>query len=602
VSAAAAALLAVAPVAATAMPVNAATAQTPAAKDANTNTVTDTKYTVPGTITLDRGSNTQFSVKLTDNQIEGIIDGAVKNGVDALKGAKPSDLSNFTVTTVKTDVSGDKSVFQQTITFEYNKNTYSVTANAKFASQQGTPYFYNKTSNEVVKDGSTVKLNNISNGFSSADLLTAIKADYAWKTSDASGSNAEMTTTASDIESQLVAQGLKRASNGDFDYPANGFDLKLTAKSEDGNTASITVRINADVNFNAPVFVVKPQTVDDKIIGGQVYYNNNIVETTSGKFEHDSKDIIFNKEDVYNTKDKKFDFASSAVVAFVQNANKNAKNGYDASAAEIAKNQQKVKVTPDTSAVNESVNGIYPVTLTATNPAGYTSKLVVWVAINGKNGEVAVEYVKEDNTKVYTIDGNVVSEAKTDALKKGVGVNTYGKLTVNGVEYTRINSKESNQFVKSSDLTNTKPAETTPAVQTTTKTINHIATAYAKDGKTVVAKNAYHAYDSITVVAEKVNGMYQVVENGKPVEKYVKAGNIDGTSRTVKHNSYVYKNNGKAYTYKKTVKKGKKHVKKTYKKLVKKGENVTTYGSAFTINGHKMYRVGKNQYIKKANF
>lgn len=98
-------------------------------------------------------------------------------------------------------------------------------------------------------------------------MLNEINNYYAWKTSDAKGSNADMTTTASDVESQLVAQGLKRASNGSFDYPANGFNLKLTAKSENGNTASITVRINADVNYNAPVFVV---TEDGK---SNLYYN-----------------------------------------------------------------------------------------------------------------------------------------------------------------------------------------------------------------------------------------------------------------------------------------------------------------------------------------
>ena len=81
----------------------------------------------------------------------------------------------------------------------------------------------NKDTNTVVNDGSTVSLNEIANGFTPDSLLTAIKKHYAWKTSDQSNDNIEMTTTASDVESQLVAQDLKRASNGSFEYPANGF-------------------------------------------------------------------------------------------------------------------------------------------------------------------------------------------------------------------------------------------------------------------------------------------------------------------------------------------------------------------------------------------
>ena len=38
------------------------------------------------------------------------------------------------------------------------------------------------------------------------------------------------------------------------------------------------------------------------------------------------------------------------------------------------------------------------------------------------------------------------------------------------------------------------------------------------------------------------------------------------------------------------------------KKTLKKGSSVTTYGKSFMIAGHQMYRIGKNQYVKKANF
>ncbi|MGM9894536.1 MAG: hypothetical protein ACI31X_00765 [Lactobacillus amylovorus] len=220
VSVAAAALLAVAPVAAGVSSVS--TADSTAATTA-TQEVTNLG-TLKGTIVLDRGSNTQFSVKLSDAQKDTILQ---LGGTD-LSNAKPEDMKDIAVKSATGQ--NANGVFKQTITFTVNNKPYEVTVNAKFASQQGTPYFYNKDTNTVVNDGSTVSLNEIANGFTPDSLLTAIKKHYAWKTSDQSNDNIEMTTTASDVESQLVAQDLKRASNGSFDYPANGFNLKLDRK------------------------------------------------------------------------------------------------------------------------------------------------------------------------------------------------------------------------------------------------------------------------------------------------------------------------------------------------------------------------------------
>lgn len=136
-------------------------------------------------------------------------------------------------------------------------------------------------------------------------------------------------------------------------------------------------------------------------------------------------------------------------------------------------------------------------------------------------------------------------------------------------------------------------APVAPAEVTTTKTIWHVAKIYDKDGK-ATSEASLHAYNTVSVVSTPVtiNGAKYYKLAGK--DQYVKAGNIDGTSRTLSHNAYVYKNTGKA----KTTKSGKK----TKKVVLKKGSQVTTYGSAFTVNGHKMFRIGRNQYVKVANF
>ena len=367
VSAAAAALLAVAPVAATSFVAPASTVSAAVQKPT-------ADYTVPGTITLDRGTNTQFSVKLSQDQEEGIA---------AAFSKKVSDIKSIVVSSATApDTTGS---FYQVLTVTFKDNsTKTVLTTAKFASQQGTPYFYDRKTNMVVNNGDTVNLDNIANGFSSQDLLDAINKKYGWKTSDQSNDSITMTTTASDVESQLIAQGLKRASNGNFDYPANGFNLKLTAKSENGNTASVTVRINKNVNLNAPVFLVRDKAEST----GTVYFNNNLVY--NGEAFVAGPQIVYNYDDVLKKGGKNYNFGG-LVVPYVQSAytGKDGKSEF-ATTADKLLNSAKQQVINDKSTsiddskVNTKVAGMYPVTITATNPAGFTSKFVVYAIVIGR--------------------------------------------------------------------------------------------------------------------------------------------------------------------------------------------------------------------------
>lgn len=69
----------------------------------------------------------------------------------------------------------------------------------------------------------------------------------------------------------------------------------------------------------------------------------------------------------------------------------------------------------------------------------------------------------------------------------------------------------------------------------------------------------------------------------KPAKK---AKATKATKRTLKHNAYVYKKNGK----------------RANKKVLKKGHRVNTYGRAIKLHGKNFYRISKNTYVKKANF
>ena len=73
-------------------------------------------------------------------------------------------------------------------------------------------------------------------------------------------------------------------------------------------------------------------------------------------------------------------------------------------------------------------------------------------------------------------------------------------------------------------------------------------------------------------------------------DEYIKSGNFDGTLRVLRHNAFVYNNKGKAVRI------------KGIKRLLKKWRLVRTYGAPFNVNGHQMYRISKNRYIKVKNF
>ena len=568
VSVAAAALLAVAPVAASGFvaPANTVSAAT-----------NDVKVNI-GTVSLDRATNTPFTVKLNDTQR------AILAAATSVKGAK---IDSIFVASAENQANGE--IKQHLVfTLKGQKGSYTTDVTAKFASQQGTPYFYQTKNNTILNNGDTVSLDTIANGFTPASLLSDIageKGIVGAKTSDASNDDATITTTASDVESQLIAQGLKRASNGEFDYPANGFNLKLTAKSENGNTASITVRVNSKVNYNAPAFVVN----------NKVYYSGNIVAADISEVDNNIIVDYLEKNGKYSADAVKA-AVKDAVTAHVQSAygNKHATTVAELEGNEATKaviNSSKISV--DSSSV-KSEPGIYPVIVTATNPAGLTSELTVKVVIMGSEHQTPVQYAKADNTKVYNINGNVVSETKT-TLKKDQAVKTFDSVTIDGVQYTQINSENSNEWVKASDLTATKPAPAPEpeTVASVSKTIMHNAYYYNKEGQRVGTEKATR-YDSVTVAPKTttINGKtyYQVVENGKAVDKYINAGNIDGTKRTLKHNAYVYKTS-------------KKRAKKV---VLKKGDTVTTYGASYKFkNGKRYYKIGNNTdktYVKVANF
>lgn len=121
------------------------------------------------------------------------------------------------------------------------------------------------------------------------------------------------------------------------------------------------------------------------------------------------------------------------------------------------------------------------------------------------------------------------------------------------------------------------------ATVTTPKTIMYKSIIYTSKGEST--GKFYSAYTPIKVIGGIVNinnkAYYKIGEN-----QYVRVSNVDGVSKNLSHNAYVYNSKGH----------------KTSAPKVKKGSAVKVYGKRHGINGKYYYRVGKGQYIKAANF
>ena len=86
----------------------------------------------------------------------------------------------------------------------------------------------------------------------------------------------------------------------------------------------------------------------------------------------------------------------------------------------------------------------------------------------------------------------------------------------------------------------------------------------------------------------------RLIQNKKYYElgndTFIKANNVTGIKRKLKHNAYIY------------TKKANKKVKRSGRKVLKKKQTIRTYGGAIKMHHKLYYIVGKNRYIKKANF
>ncbi|MCT6854256.1 MAG: SLAP domain-containing protein, partial [Lactobacillus panisapium] len=435
----------------------------------------------------------------------------------------------------------------------------------------GAPFLKeNKGDGKAVSTG-TVSLS--SNQYSVAGVVAAIGANYIPDITDASADKATASWThlTQDVRDALKAAGIttKNDKNESFDKPAAPFNVTVNLSATNGKTGSAVI------------------TVDP---------NSNVVDSTFPRINYFTKGATAAKTNTVPTNGKSATTTIDSIDDLVDSANNSLNVNYvpingivDTAAIKRAftaqvseQNTTPLDVTIDTSKVNTKVAGKYPVTVSATNADKKTSNVIFLLTVGAK-GATYKTVQSDGDIPVYKIEGNTVTDTKT-TVKNGDQIAVFGDaIKVGDKSYTRINSADSDLYVETKYVDGSfKPAEKT------SKTVMHNAYIYDKDHKRVGTKTlaAYTKVDVLGAATKLADGslVYQIGDN-----QYVMADNIDGTVRTLSHNAYVYKTSKK----------------RADRRVLRKGAKVTTYGSPYTFkNGKAYYRIGgpAKQYVKVANF
>ena len=410
----------------------------------------------------------------------------------------------------------------------------------------GAPFLMEKTNSVAVTSGS---VDLAANALSVKGIVDAIEGKYAVANTNGSGTGiaAVSWNVEKDVRAALKAAGITVKADGSFTKPATAFPvtLNLTATNGATSTAVITVNPAAVADTSYPVINYN----------GKDYNNGQTIPLK----DDESFDYVPVNGDINKTA------LEAAFTAKVSSAN-----------------SATMKPTFDYSKVNTKVAGKYPVVVSATNANKKTSKVTFMLTV-GVKGASYKTVQSDGDVPVYEINGNTVTDTKT-VVKNGDQIAVFGNpITVGDKTYARINSADSNKYVESKYVDGTfKPANKVA------KKVMHNAYIYDKDHKrvgtkTLAAYSNVNVYGAATKLADG-SLVYQIGDN-----QYVMADNIDGTVRTLTHNAYVYKTS----------------TKRADRRVLRKGAKVTTYGTPYKFkNGVSYYRIGgpAKQYVKVANF
>lgn len=188
---------------------------------------------------------------------------------------------------------------------------------------------------------------------------------------------------------------------------------------------------------------------------------------------------------------------------------------------------------------------------------------------NHKISSVAISVDDIDDAGLYYVQVNdevAIGDQKTLTFD--------GSVYKNGLQNASINISGDPSYcnITFGDL----PSSAYETVTETSATVvKRTAAVYDRNGKKILT------FGRTTIKNKKY---YQTGYNS-----FISASNVDGTTRTLKKNTYVYKKSkGKAVRYKNSV--------------LKQNSQQQTYGSAVSIKGKKYYIIGVGKYVAKSDF
>lgn len=201
---------------------------------------------------------------------------------------------------------------------------------------------------------------------------------------------------------------------------------------------------------------------------------------------------------------------------------------------------------------------------------------------DGKND--VKDYVGEYTTTKSTDNNNNNNTPNTPTTPSNT-TNTGNTNTNTTTDKQDTNKTDTNKPDTTKPTTdNKKPAK--KAKKGVKRVVTHNAYIFNQKGKRV--KGEYFVGKTITTYGTKtINGkkFYALGKN-----RFVKANNVTGINRKLKHNAFIY------------TKKANNKVKRYGRDVLKKNKTVRTYGGAVKMHNKLYYIVGKNQFVKKANF
>ena len=621
VSAAAAALLAVAPVAASAVNVNAEVTNLGAGSTQTTPQNDASKINVVVTLTKENGAKIAYGDKVEDAKSATVsatqngktltVAKLAANAVHVYVGnnaAAPTSTDTFKtgvqykvvidglkITGLTTSETGKyaatgKGVFSGTGLTDNDVKAGDLESGVQYtdyfnvfdSSNKTVPYFSNRKTGVQIKENGTVSgtVTNVSgnqpvDGASMQDILDAAKATVVAHKTDATSGDG-IVTTADDVKSQL--QNQKLTVNADNKLAAGNdktFDVTLTAQNiKSGKTSTVKVVFktgHTDTNSDFPI----------------IYYSTN------GKFEGADAQPVALQQGTHNFQTPLVTIKAGSTFRPTDyfKAAINSEHALGSDKGAIWTND----FTVENNSVDTSKEGLYHVTVSAKNNAGKETKVTLPVAVLGNLDTKVAKIVNTPGypVTVYNILDNETVKGDNNYvfLYNGDAVKTFETKTIDGKSYTRIqamNSNASNEWVESDKLDNYKPA----TEESKSTRIMYKSAVYNK--KMENTHETIYGYDYKDLVVDKDGNLKEFNLNGNKMYKiankdqYVRVRNVTGSKMTLKHNAYVYKSNGK----------------RANKKVYKKGQTITVYGGQYkAIKKYKgkAVRIGVNRYIKTAN-